>query len=97
MAARGGFQQAAVGAPGGGGGAGMGPGAPVPGPGGPGMAPGTPTGRMGPAGPQNPIYRSPMPGPGYPVRARTKKLHMRLEWKCVGCNTNNPVRTIKAP
>lgn len=74
MAARGGFQQAASG---GGGGGAMGPGPPVPGGGGPVMAPGTPAGRMGPAGPQNPMYRSPMPGPGYPVRARTKAAHHR--------------------
>ncbi|XP_076864717.1 SWI/SNF-related matrix-associated actin-dependent regulator of chromatin subfamily D member 1 [Brachyhypopomus gauderio] len=68
MAARGGFQQAApggAGGGGGGGGGGMGPGPPVPG-GGPGMGPGTPSGRMGPSGAQNHMYRSPMPGPGYP-------------------------------
>lgn len=63
MAARGGFQSASTG----GGGGGMGPGPPVPG-GGPGMGPGTPSGRMGPSsGAQNHMYRSPMPGPGYPV------------------------------
>uniref|UniRef100_A0A3Q2XA86 SWI/SNF related BAF chromatin remodeling complex subunit D1 n=1 Tax=Hippocampus comes TaxID=109280 RepID=A0A3Q2XA86_HIPCM len=62
MAARGGFQSA----PTGGGGGVMGPGPPVPGAG-PGMGPGTPSGRMGssPAA-QNHMYRSPMPGPGYP-------------------------------
>ncbi|KAG9339672.1 hypothetical protein JZ751_023318 [Albula glossodonta] len=61
MAARGGFQTA----PGGGGG-GMGTGPPgASGP--PGMGPGTPSGRMGPSsGAQNHMYRSPMPGPGYP-------------------------------
>lgn len=63
MAARGSFQSA----PTGGGGGGMGPGPPVQG-GGPGMGPGTPGGRMGPSsGAQNHLYRSPMPGPGYPV------------------------------
>uniref|UniRef100_A0A4W5QW36 SWI/SNF related BAF chromatin remodeling complex subunit D1 n=1 Tax=Hucho hucho TaxID=62062 RepID=A0A4W5QW36_9TELE len=62
MAARGSFQSA----PTGGGGGGMGPGPPVQG-GGPGMGPGTPGGRMGPSsGAQNHLYRSPMPGPGYP-------------------------------
>ncbi|KAG5838996.1 hypothetical protein ANANG_G00229670 [Anguilla anguilla] len=63
MASRGGFQAA----PGGGGG-GMGAGTGPPGVGGPpGMGPGTPSGRMGPSsGPQNHLYRSPMPGPGYP-------------------------------
>lgn len=66
MAARGGFQSA----PTGGGGA-MGPGPPVSGAG-PGMGPGTPSGRMGPsAAAQNHMYRSPMPGPGYPVRYRS--------------------------
>ena len=64
MAARGGFQTA----PTGGGGGAMGPGPPVPGAG-PGMGPGTPSGRMGPSSAaQNHMYRSPMPGPGYPVR-----------------------------
>lgn len=64
MAARGGFQAA----PTGGGGGAMGPGPPVPGAG-PGMGPGTPSGRMGPSSAaQNHMYRSPMPGPGYPVR-----------------------------
>lgn len=64
MANRGGFQAAAAG----GGSGGMGPGPPVGG-GGPGMGPGTPSGRMGPSpGAQNHLYRSPMPGPGYPVR-----------------------------
>lgn len=67
MAARGGFQAA----PTGGGGGAMGPGPPVPG-GGPGMGPGTPSGRMGPSpAAQNHMYRSPMPGPGYPVRYRS--------------------------
>ncbi|XP_031669944.1 SWI/SNF-related matrix-associated actin-dependent regulator of chromatin subfamily D member 1 isoform X1 [Oncorhynchus kisutch] len=62
MAARGSFQSASTG----GGGGGMGPGPPVQG-GGPGMGPGTPGGRMGPSsGAQNHLYRSPMPGPGYP-------------------------------
>uniref|UniRef100_A0A673Z749 SWI/SNF related BAF chromatin remodeling complex subunit D1 n=1 Tax=Salmo trutta TaxID=8032 RepID=A0A673Z749_SALTR len=62
MAARGSFQSA----PTGGGGGGMGPGPQVQG-GGPGMGPGTPGGRMGPSsGAQNHLYRSPMPGPGYP-------------------------------
>lgn len=64
MAARGGFQTA----PTGGGGGAMGPGPPVP-VAGPGMGPGTPSGRMGPSpAAQNHMYRSPMPGPGYPVR-----------------------------
>lgn len=64
MANRGGFQAAAAG----GGSGGMGPGPPVGG-GAPGMGPGTPSGRMGPSpGAQNHLYRSPMPGPGYPVR-----------------------------
>lgn len=67
MAARGGFQTA----PTGGGGGAMGPGPPVPGAG-PGMGPGTPSGRMGPSSAaQNHMYRSPMPGPGYPVRYRS--------------------------
>lgn len=67
MAARGGFQSA----PTGGGGGAMGPGPPVPGAG-PGMGPGTPSGRMGPSSAaQNHMYRSPMPGPGYPVRYRS--------------------------
>lgn len=67
MAARGGFQSA----PTGGGGGAMGPGPPVPGAG-PGMGPGTPSGRMGPSpAAQNHMYRSPMPGPGYPVRYRS--------------------------
>uniref|UniRef100_A0A8C8BUZ9 DM2 domain-containing protein n=1 Tax=Oncorhynchus tshawytscha TaxID=74940 RepID=A0A8C8BUZ9_ONCTS len=63
MAARGSFQSAPTG---GGSGGGMGPGPQVQG-GGPGMGPGTPGGRMGPSsGAQNHLYRSPMPGPGYP-------------------------------
>lgn len=67
MATRGGFQAA----PTGGGGGAMGPGPPVPGAG-PGMGPGTPSGRMGPSSAaQNHMYRSPMPGPGYPVRYRS--------------------------
>lgn len=67
MAARGGFQAA----PTGGGGGAMGPGPPVPGAG-PGMGPGTPSGRMVPSpAAQNHMYRSPMPGPGYPVRYRS--------------------------
>lgn len=67
MAARGGFQTA----PTGGGGGAMGPGPPVPGAG-PGMGPGTPSGRMVPSpAAQNHMYRSPMPGPGYPVRYRS--------------------------
>lgn len=67
MAARGGFQAT----PTGGGGGTMGPGPPVPGAG-PGMGPGTPSGRMGPSSAtQNHMYRSPMPGPGYPVSYRS--------------------------
>lgn len=67
MAARGGFQTT----PTGGSGGAMGPGPPVPGAG-PGMGPGTPPGRMGPSpAAQNHMYRSPMPGPGYPVRYRS--------------------------
>lgn len=52
----------------------MGPGPPVPGAG-PGMGPGTPSGRMvsSPAA-QNHMYRSPMPGPGYPVSYLTSLL-----------------------
>ncbi|MGH0185657.1 UNVERIFIED_CONTAM: hypothetical protein FKN15_018651 [Acipenser sinensis] len=62
MAGRGGFQAAVTG------GSGVGPGSGPQGPGPAlGMGPGTPTGRMGPAsGAQNPLYRSPMAGPGYP-------------------------------
>lgn len=68
MAARGGFQAA----PGGGGG-GMGTGPPGAG-GPPVMGPGTPSGRMGPSsGAQNHLYRSPMPGPGYPVGLKAGK------------------------
>jgi len=64
MAARGGFQSA----PTAGGGVAMGPGPPVP-IAGPDMGPGTPSGRMIPSSAaQNHMYRSPMPGPGYPVR-----------------------------
>lgn len=66
MAARSGFQPATPG----GGGAPLGPGPPVAGAG-PGMGPGTPSGRMGPGGPQNHMYRSPMPG--YPVRREENK------------------------
>lgn len=67
MAARGGFQST----PTAGGGGAMGPGPPVPGAA-PGMGPGTPSGRMGPtSGAQNHMYRSPMPGPGYPVSYRS--------------------------
>lgn len=63
MAARGSFQAAPTGGVGGS----MGPGPPVTG-GAPGIGPGTPAGRMGPSsGAQNHLYRSPMPGPGYPV------------------------------
>ncbi|KAG1929418.1 SWI/SNF-related matrix-associated actin-dependent regulator of chromatin subfamily D member 1 [Rhinichthys klamathensis goyatoka] len=68
MAARSGFQPATPG----GGGAPLGPGPPVAGAG-PGMGPGTPSGRMGPGGPQNHMYRSPMPGyprPGMPPASR---------------------------
>ncbi|KAF3856610.1 hypothetical protein F7725_017333 [Dissostichus mawsoni] len=62
MAARGGFQSAPTGGVVGA----MGPGPPVQGAG-PGMGPGTPTGRMVPSSAQqNHMYRSPMPGPGYP-------------------------------
>lgn len=64
MAARGGFQTAPTGAAAGA----MGPGPPVPVVG-PGMGPGAPSGRMVPSpAAQNHMYRSPMPGPGYPVR-----------------------------
>jgi len=66
MAARSGFQPATPG----GGGAPLGPGPPVAGAG-PGMGPGTPSGRMGPGGPQNHMYRSPMPG--YPVSREENK------------------------
>ncbi|RXM93610.1 SWI/SNF-related matrix-associated actin-dependent regulator of chromatin subfamily D member 1, partial [Acipenser ruthenus] len=79
MAGRGGFQAAVTG------GSGVGPGSGPQGPGPAlGMGPGTPTGRMGPApGAQNPLYRSPMAGPGYPVvkhkmrRALCRKQHKR--------------------
>lgn len=69
MAGRGGFQVAVTG------GSGVGPGSGPQGPGPAlGMGPGTPTGRMGPApGAQNPLYRSPMAGPGYPVRRRLRR------------------------
>lgn len=82
MANRGGFQTAVAG----GGSGGMGPGPPVGG-GPPGMGPGTPSGRMGPSpGAQNHLYRSPMPGPGYPVRYSSASWLMLASYRTLAEN-----------